>query len=98
MINSAFTPAPTTNNYVSPFAVSSVQNPYITGSTVNTSSMTVDKLTVGGLELSEFIKNVNQRLAILSPDIEKLAHFQALRIAYDNYRAVEALCALPINK
>ena len=41
------------------------------------------------------MEKVEQRLAILTPDIEKLEHFQALREAYEHYKTLEALCIMP---
>ena len=52
-------------------------------------------ITIHGKSLKDFMEKVEQRLAILTPDIEKLEHFQALREAYEHYKTLEALCIMP---
>ncbi len=52
-------------------------------------------ITINGKSLKDFMEKVEQRLAILTPDIEKLEHFQALREAYEHYKTLEALCIMP---
>ena len=52
-------------------------------------------MTINGKSLKDFMEKVEQRLAILTPDIEKLEHFQALREAYEHYKTLEALCIMP---
>lgn len=48
-----------------------------------------------GKSLGEMIEKIHDRLAILTPDMEKLEHFAALKKAYDNYKMLEALCEVP---
>lgn len=48
-----------------------------------------------GKSLGDMIEKIHQRLAILTPDLEKLEHFSALKKAYDNYKMLEALCEVP---
>ncbi len=48
-----------------------------------------------GKSLGEMIEKIHDRLAILTPDMEKLEHFSALKKAYDNYKMLEALCEVP---
>jgi hypothetical protein len=48
-----------------------------------------------GKSLGDMIEKIHDRLAILTPDLEKLAHFAALKKAYDNYKMLEALCEVP---
>jgi hypothetical protein len=48
-----------------------------------------------GRSLGDLLNKIESRLAILSPDGKKLEHFAALKKAYDNYKALEALCELP---
>lgn len=50
---------------------------------------------IKGVSIVESIDKINQRLAILVPDPAKLAHFEALKRAYENYKTLEALCELP---
>lgn len=42
--------------------------------------------------LSEVLDKIENRLAILVPDPEKLEKFEALRKAYEQYKIIEALC------
>lgn len=48
-----------------------------------------------GRSLSEFLKSIEDRLAILVPDQAKLQHFEALQKAYQHYKTLEALCQIP---
>lgn len=52
-------------------------------------------IAIDGKSLKDFMEKVEQRLAILTPNIEKLEHFQALREAYEHYKTLEALCIMP---
>jgi hypothetical protein len=52
-------------------------------------------LKVGGVDIGESLKSINQRLAILVPDPKKLEQFEALKRAYQHYKTLEALCDLP---
>jgi hypothetical protein len=49
-------------------------------------------ITVGGQSLKEFMKKMEQRLAILIPDPKKLEKFEALKKAYEHYKTMESLC------
>lgn len=49
-------------------------------------------ITVGGQSLKEFMKKMEQRLAILVPDPKKLEKFEALKKAYEHYKTMESLC------
>jgi hypothetical protein len=52
-------------------------------------------IKINGKSLKAFMEKMEQRMAILVPDPEKLEHFEALKRAYDHYRTLEALCELP---
>jgi hypothetical protein len=52
-------------------------------------------ITWQGRSLGKMMEKIESRLAILTPDSEKLEHFAALKKAYDHYKALEALCELP---
>jgi hypothetical protein len=41
------------------------------------------------------METISKRLSILVPDPEKLAHFEALKKAYEHYKTLEALCQMP---
>jgi hypothetical protein len=48
-----------------------------------------------GRSLGNMLKTIEDRLAILVPDPEKLEQFEALKKAYEHYKVLEALCQLP---
>ena len=49
-------------------------------------------IKIGNASLKEFMKKMEQRLAILVPDPAKLEKFEALKKAYDHYKTMESLC------
>ena len=49
-------------------------------------------IKIDGKSLKEFMKKMEQRLAILVPDPAKLEKFQALKRAYEHYKTMESLC------
>lgn len=51
-------------------------------------------IKIGQKSLKEFMANVEKRLAILTPDPEKLAKFASLKKAYEHYKTLEALCEI----
>jgi hypothetical protein len=68
-----------------------------TPNTVNISNTGIEMaagtdITVGGQSLKEFMKKMEQRLAILVPDPKKLEKFEALKKAYEHYKTMESLC------
>lgn len=48
-------------------------------------------LIINGVRLSDTLKAINNRLAILQPDPELLEKYESLKQAYDHYRTLEAL-------
>lgn len=81
-------------------------SPCYTISSVGSGSSTVDISTdgikmkegtdikIGERSLSEFMTKMEERLAILVPDPEKLEQFEALRKAYEHYKLMEKLCQI----
>mgnify|MGYP006269225783 CR=1 FL=1 len=55
-------------------------------------------IKIKGVSISETLEKINQRLAILQPDPKKLAHFEALKKAYEHYKMLELMCQLPEDK
>lgn len=55
-------------------------------------------IKIGGRSLVKFMETLEERLAILQPDPEKLEKFAALKAAYEHYKLLEALCSGPIPK
>lgn len=77
----------------------------LTGATGSSSGLHVqgkatfdDDLVVKGRNIVDSLKSIEDRLAILVPDPEKLEHFEALKKAYEHYKTLEALCSLPDKK
>lgn len=52
---------------------------------------------INGVSIVDAIEKINKRLSILVPDPTKLAHFEALKRAYENYKTLESLCEIPKN-
>ena len=49
-------------------------------------------IKIGNKSLKEFMTKMEQRLAILVPDPDKLEKFEALKKAYEHYKTMESLC------
>lgn len=49
-------------------------------------------LTVNGVNLNDMLCKIQDRLAILVPDPARLEKFEALKLAYEHYLVMEALC------
>ena len=69
----------------------------INSSTVNINTNGIDMaagtdIKIDGQSLKEFMKKMEQRLAILVPDPTKLEKFEALKKAYEHYKTMESLC------
>jgi len=50
-------------------------------------------IKIGGRSLVKFMETLEERLAILQPDPDKLEKFAALKAAYEHYKLLEALCS-----
>lgn len=50
---------------------------------------------IKGVSIAKVLDDIQKRLAILVPDPAKLAHFEALKKAYEHYKTLEALCEVP---
>jgi len=49
-------------------------------------------VTINGQNLSETLRSIQDRLAILIPDPKLLDKYEALKQAYEHYKTLEALC------
>lgn len=49
-------------------------------------------VTIRGINVLDLLKSIQDRLAILVPDPKKLETFEALKLAYEHYKTLEALC------
>jgi hypothetical protein len=72
-------------------------NNAITPNTVSISTDGIDMaagtdIKIDGQSLKDFMKKMEQRLAILVPDPKKLEKFEALKKAYEHYKTMESLC------
>ena len=69
----------------------------VSPSTVNINTTGIEMaagtdIKIDGKSLKEFMKKMEQRLAILVPDPVKLEKFEALKKAYEHYKTMESLC------
>ena len=60
--------------------------------------ITENDITIGDVSLKGTLQAIQDRLAILVPDTNKLEEFAALKQAYDHYKTLEALCCPTENK
>jgi protein involved in polysaccharide export with SLBB domain len=75
--------------------VSSSWGPDFHSTAAGTVSVPADgDIKIGDRSLKEFMTKMEERLAILVPDTEKLEKFEALKTAYDHYKLMERLCQL----
>jgi hypothetical protein len=51
-------------------------------------------IKIGNRSLKATMDKIEERLAILTPDPEKLAKFEALKKAYEHYKLMEKLCQI----
>jgi hypothetical protein len=49
-------------------------------------------IKVQGISIVETLNKINERLAILVPDPKLLEKYEALKLAYEHYKTLEALC------
>jgi hypothetical protein len=49
-------------------------------------------IKIGNRSLKEFMAKMEERMAILVPDPNKLEKFEALKKAYEHYKTMESLC------
>ena len=69
----------------------------VSPSTVNINTTGIEMaagtdIKIDGKSLKEFMKKMEQRLAILVPDPVKLEKVEALKKAYEHYKTMESLC------
>jgi hypothetical protein len=60
-------------------------------------SITASDVILDGVSLSYTLRAIQERLAILVPDLEKLQKFAAIKAAYDHYKLLEKLCGDETN-
>lgn len=78
---------------------SSASGPYTISTGYESNKISIDgkdaDVLINGRSLTVFMEKMEERLAILQPDLEKLEHFDALKKAYEHYKTLEAMCELP---
>jgi hypothetical protein len=57
-----------------------------------TGAVTASDVVIDGVSMKENIKAINERLAILVPDLALMEKYTALKELYDQYKMMEALC------
>jgi hypothetical protein len=71
---------------------------WTTGPTSNPGLVVDGDIKWNGRSLGKFLEKIEDRLAILEPDPERLERFAALREAYDAYKLIDTLCVGDGNK
>jgi hypothetical protein len=74
---------------VGPTPMVNIQN---TGMQVRGDADFQGDVTIRGINVLDLLKSIQDRLAILVPDPKKLETFEALKLAYEHYKTLEALC------
>ena len=57
-----------------------------------TGTITATDFKIDGVSVKDAITAINDRLAILVPDIAKMEKYAALKAAYEQYKILEKLC------
>lgn len=57
-----------------------------------TGTVTASDFKIDGVSVKDTINAINDRLAILVPDIAKMEKYAALKAAYEQYKLLEKLC------
>ncbi len=79
-----------------PNSLSANNTNYTISTSANTPLAVQGKITcsdveVDGQSVKEMMQNINDRLLILKPDPDKLEQYEALKIAYENFKVLEAM-------
>lgn len=79
------------------YSTTATSTGWYTGSPVNITGNGITMpqdgdIKIGERSLKDLMVKMEERLAILVPDPKKLAKFEALKKAYDNYKLMEKLC------
>lgn len=65
----------------------------ITGMDIAGDARVTGDLILNGVNISETLKSIENRLAILVPNPKKLSRYKALHKAYESYKILEDLCS-----
>lgn len=86
------------SSYYSIDSIGACDGLYVTASNTGSISQTTNdlnvtgSLTLNGQNVGDMLKEIQERLAIITPDHGKMSKFPALQKAYEHYKLVEALC------
>ena len=81
----------TNNNYVIHNSISQNLNTVPGNNTISVNGPEADIL-INGASIVKTMHSINERLLLISPDLEKLEKYAALKNAYDHYKLIEAMC------
>ena len=56
------------------------------------------EVIIQGVDISKSIQEINKRLCILNPNLDKIEHFPALKKAYDQYKLIESMLNMEDTK
>ena len=87
-----------TSPYIFSTNNTSVGTTYPAGLHVTSDAMFDGDIKWKGRSLGDLLTTIEKRLAILTPDPDKLAHYESLQKAYQHYKTLEALCETPSKK
>lgn len=79
------------NNALSGITNSAIRSSGSFSGSVTASNVTMNRDTSVD-QINQRLSNIEERLAIITPDLVKLEKFAALKQAYDNYKLIETLC------
>ena len=66
---------------------------YTTIDTTTYNDISIEREGKPPIKVADTLEKIMERLSIIEPDLEKMERYPALREAYNNYRAIEALIA-----
>lgn len=84
--------------YLSPYSYGqiSISNPATQpGLHVKDNAVFEGDVTIQGKSILKLLEKIEERLALITPDLEKLENFQALKKAYEHYQVLDKLCQMP---
>lgn len=74
------------------YVISNTTNASWSNNITSTGPVIAPDFVMDGVSLKENFEKINERLAILVPDLAKLEKFAALKAAYEHYKLLEKIC------
>mgnify|MGYP003564394552 CR=1 FL=1 len=74
------------------YVISNTTNNSWSNNITSTGPVIAPDFIMDGVSLKENFDKINERLAILVPDLAKLEKFAALKAAYEHYKLLEKIC------